>query len=241
MADEHTDDLDAFDDAFDEELRRAMADFERQVRDEDANKDAAKEKADAASQDPLGGSDGVPGELESELRKDISEFEHSMTFDDELQGLLGNKAKCAMVCTRLEDADLLAAFCALADISAQCVQASEGVVAVLRNLEGNGPEAAAEDLTTVVSGLSVLLVVNRADKVEATVYTGGKKGETLPPPFVFPTLAPFVEDMMLGMASMDTLTEEGLRIVDSATLDHRKALSVIAAHTRFNGPEGRID
>ena len=46
-------------------------------------------------------------------------------------------------------AELLAAFCQLSDISAACIGANQGAVAVLKNLDGDGPEAAAKDLTTV--------------------------------------------------------------------------------------------
>lgn len=111
------------------------------------------------------------------------------SFEDELEGLLGDKAKAAFICTRLNSAELLAAFCQISDISAECIGSEQGAVAVVHNLDGDGPEAAVKDLTKVVGGLSGLLVVNRADKVEATVYYDGQAGEQLPPPFVFPSLA----------------------------------------------------
>ena len=81
------------------------------------------------------------------------EAENSLSFDDELQGLLGNRAKVAVIITRLASARLFAAFCQLSDISAQCLASPQGAVAVLRNLDGDGPEAAIKDLTTVVSGM----------------------------------------------------------------------------------------
>ena len=80
-------------------------------------------------------------------------------FDDELEGLLGNKAKAAMILTRLTSAELLAAFCQVTDISAECVAGEQGAVAMLRNLEADAPERAARGLTTVVSGLVVVLDV----------------------------------------------------------------------------------
>lgn len=39
------------------------------------------------------------------------------SFEDELEGLLGDKAKAAFICTRLNSAELLAAFCQISDIS----------------------------------------------------------------------------------------------------------------------------
>lgn len=98
-------------------------------------------------------------------------------FDNELAGLLGNKAKVALIVTRLASAELLAAFCQLSDISAACIGANQGAVAVLKNLDGDGPEAAAKDLTTVVSGMAVILAVNRADKLEVAMYVQGEAGQ----------------------------------------------------------------
>ena len=60
----------------------------------------------------------------------------SLGFDNELAGLLGNKAKVALIVTRLASAELLAAFCQLSDISAACIGANQGAVAVLKNLDG---------------------------------------------------------------------------------------------------------
>lgn len=172
---------------------------------------------------------------------DMDELETGLSFEDELQGLLGNKAKAAMICTRLRDVDLLAAFCQIADISADCVHSEQGAVAVLHNLDGDGPEAAAIDLTKVVGGLSALLVVNRADKIEATIYTSGKAGEQLPPPFVFPTLARFVEDIMLGIGTMQEVRDEGITIIDSNSMNKDEAFDVIARHTHFDRGHGSIE
>lgn len=153
-----------------------------------------------------------------------------------------NKAKRAILVTRLTSADLLAAFCSLADITAQCIDSREGAVAVLRNLNGDGPEAAAKDLTEVVAGLSVLLLVDRADKMTAVPYANGTAEDAeLPPPFVLETLAHFVEDLMLGLTTVDALAQQGVRIVDSADLDHDHALKIIAEHTNFGRDGSSID
>ena len=50
----------------------------------------------------------------------------------------------ALIVTRIASADLLAAFCQLSDISAACIGANQGAVAVLKNLDGEAPEAAAK-------------------------------------------------------------------------------------------------
>ena len=83
----------------------------------------------------------------------LNAAEDSLKFEDELQGLLGNRAKVAVIITRLTSPRLLSAFCELSDISAQCIGSAQGAVAVLRNLDGDGPEAAVKDMTIVVAGM----------------------------------------------------------------------------------------
>ena len=92
-----------------------------------------------------------------------------------------------------------------------------------------------KDLTKVVGGLSGLLVVNRADKVEATVYYDGQAGEQLPPPFVFPSLAPFVEDAMLGISTVQDV------LVSSDAMGQTRAYGIIAKHTHMGGGQSSIE
>lgn len=174
---------------------------------------------------------------EEEINAALAGFEDELngidSFDSELEGLLGNKAKCAVLITQLSAADLLAAFCQLSDISAQCIEDQSGAVAVLRNVDGDGPEAAARDLTTVVSGLAVVLAVNRADKLEATLYVNGKPGSQFAPPVLFMSTPSFVEDLLIGTSTVDLLKEQGLTVVDAGKMERPEALSVIAKHTKF--------
>lgn len=209
----------------DEELRAAMADFEQQFAHDEAGSDAGSDAgAGSAADAPDGG--------------DASGAEAVLDFDDELQGLLGNRAKVAAIITRLASAELLAAFCQLSDVSATCLEHSDGAVAVLRNLDGDGPEAAVRDLTTVVSGMPAILAVNRADKLEATLYIKGEPGQTFAPPILFTVTPPFVEDLMLGIADVPALVGQGVRAVESGDLDREAAMKVIARHTRFGGRGG---
>ena len=155
------------------------------------------------------------------------------SFEDELEGLLGDKAKAAFICTRLNSAELLAAFCQISDISAECIGSEQGAVAVLHNLDGDGPEAAVKDLTKVV--------VNRADKVEATVYYNGQAGEQLPPPFVFPSLAPFVEDVMLGISTVQDVLAQSDDVVSSDAMGQTRAYGIIAKHTHMGNGQSSIE
>ena len=171
----------------------------------------------------------------------LSEAETSLSFDDELQGLLGNRAKSAVIITRVTSAQLLAAFCQLSDISAQCVGSPQGAVAVLRNLDGDGPESAIKDLTIVVSGMPAILAVNRADKLEATMYMQGKAGQAFAPPVLFASVASFVEDLMLGITDMEGVRAFGTEIVDSASLSRDDAMRILAEHTKFGRGSSRIE
>ncbi|MCI1832253.1 MAG: hypothetical protein LKI88_08030 [Bifidobacterium sp.] len=216
----------------DEELDAAMAGFEKEFDESEAG------GAESPGVEQTRGKDGSGAADSGGLRSPEPE---RPSFDDELQGLLGNKAKVAIVITRLASARLLAAFCQLSDISADCFAADQGAAAVLRNLDGDAPEAAARDLTTVVSGMSVVLAVNRADKLQATVYVQGNAGQEIAPPILFTSTPSFVEDMLLGISTTEMLHRQGLTSIDSADLDHGQAMSIIAEHTRFGRGDSHIE
>lgn len=226
---------DGFDDDIhfsDEELEAALDGFEKEFRDSNA---AAGEPANDAAADSPADDAGAADSGQAQ------EADTAAAFDDELQGLLGNKAKAAVLITRVASARLLAAFCQLSDVSADCIGSEEGAVAILRNLDGDGPEVAARDLTIVVSGMSLVLAVNRADKLEATVYLQGKPGQTIAPPLLFTSTAPFVEDLLLGITDEDGLIGTGMKVEQSADLDHDQAMAVIAEHAKFGRGSSRIE
>ena len=226
---------DGFDDDIhfsDEELEAALDGFEKEFRDSNA---AAGEPANDAAADSPADDAGAADSGQAQ------EADTAAAFDDELQGLLGNKAKAAVLITRVASARLLAAFCQLSDVSADCIGSAEGAVAILRNLDGDGPEVAARDLTIVVSGMSLVLAVNRADKLEATVYLQGKPGQTIAPPLLFTSTAPFVEDLLLGITDEDGLIGTGMKVEQSADLDQDQAMAVIAEHTKFGRGSSRIE
>lgn len=216
----------------DEELEAALDGFEKEFHDSNA---AAGEPANDAVADSPADDAGAADSGQAQ------EADTAAAFDDELQGLLGNKAKAAVLITRVASARLLAAFCQLSDVSADCIGSEEGAVAILRNLDGDGPEVAARDLTIVVSGMSLVLAVNRADKLEATVYLQGKPGQTIAPPLLFTSTAPFVEDLLLGITDEDGLIGTGMKVEQSADLDHDQAMAVIAEHAKFGRGSSRIE
>ena len=224
----------------DEDIAKALEGFEKEFADEETS-----DLSDVDDLDPhpgsgagvddvdMGGIDDLSDDIDIDIPDDASSIDPSVGFEDALAGLLGNKAKMAALVTRIASAPLLAAFCQLSDISADCVGSNQGAIAVLRNLDGDGPESAARDITTVVGGMSVVLGVNRADKLEVTIYAGGKAGETLAPPILFNSTPRFVEDLMLGITTVAQLKTQGFEVVDSGSLDRESAMKVIAEHTRF--------
>lgn len=156
------------------------------------------------------------------------------SFDDQLQGILGNKAQRALIVTTLGDPKLFAAFCVMADVDASCVGASSGAIAVLTNCEGREPEQAAKRLTTLISSLSIVLIVNRADKLEAHSWLNGQEGEKIAPPLIFMHIDEVAEDLVISQASLDTLAEDGRTVVPTHTMDKDKAWNVIQTFIRGN-------
>ncbi|MBT1171349.1 hypothetical protein [Bifidobacterium sp. SO4] len=238
----------------DEELEAALAGFEQEFAD-DASSAGATEQPESGTtpengtagtdeNDANGDTAGVTSDdaafsvadAVNEAMADV--VDPSDGFDNELAGLLGNKAKVALLVTRVASAELLAAFCQLSDISAECIGSNQGAVAVLKNLDGDGPEAAAKDLTTVVSGMAVILAVNRADKLEASMYVQGEAVQTFAPPVLFTSTPRFVEDMMLSIVTLGQLKTQGFEVVDSAGFTHDQAMQVLANHTK-RGRGGR--
>ncbi|WEV66225.1 hypothetical protein [Bifidobacterium sp. ESL0764] len=213
----------------DEELEAALAGFEKEFADDPDGKNVGKDEP--AESD----TNGLDDASEQSDRKITDELD-KMDFDEELEGLIGNRAKVAILITRLISADLLAAFCQIADISADCLADENGAVAVLHNLDGDAPEGAARDLTSVVNGMPAVLSVNRADKLVSTLYVAGEPGQQFAPPVLFTTTPRCVEDLMLGITDISGLKEQGEHIVATADFDRKKALGVIADHTR---PRGR--
>lgn len=224
--DMHNDDLHFSD----EELDAALAGFEKEfASDADAAADAASDTSDAADS-----AASVDDAAAADVPDDASSLEPDLEtgFESELDGLLGNKAKAAIIITRLSSARLLAAFCELSDIAASCIGSPQGAVAVLHNLDGDGPENAAKDLTTVVAGMSVVLAVNRADKLEATLYFRGNPGRQFPPPILFSSTPSFVEDLMLGIDTLDALRQH-MPVEETADMTHDEAMKVLDEHMRF--------
>jgi hypothetical protein len=231
----------------DEEINAAIAGFEREMNAEEGFASGKAPTSSDADNAALGNSgEGSAKDADQSAYADTSQEGNAedptstngegpdvgLDFDDELEGLIGNKAKIATIITRLSSAELLAAFCHLADVSASCVDTPEGAFAVLRDLTGDEPENAVGDLTSVISGLSAVLAVNRADKLEATLWLNGASGETFSPPVLFASTSSCVEDLLIGASTLSMVQVDGYAVTDTAGLNDESAMEIINRHTR---------
>lgn len=200
-----------------EEVNRALASYE-------------KDFADMGLAGPAAGKQAAS--TDSRTTPHAPESGADASFDDQLQGILGNKAKKAVLVTNVKDPHLLAAFCVMAEVSASCVGASSGAVALLDDLDGQAPEEAARRLTTLVSSLPLVLIVNRADRLEAHSWINGRQGEKIAPPLLLMRLDNVIEDLVISQASPATLAEDGRTVVSTGTMDKDDAWHVIRHYTR---------
>lgn len=176
--------------------------------------------------------DGLSEEdVEKALRGYEHEFEQMDTFDSQLEGLLGEKAKKALLLTPLKSARLLSGFCALAQVQAMCVQTQSGAIALLSRLDGQEPEQAAKSLSQLVSGLSVVLAVNRADQLEMRTWISGQQGEKIPPPLILSAADACIEDYLIGMLAQGVLCADHAHFT-SEGLSRDEALRIIREETR---------
>lgn len=177
----------------DEQVNAAFADIEKQL-DPDFGKELDDNLTDNYSIDPQ--------------------------FDEELAGILGNKAKIAILLTQILDARFLAALCKLCDVDALVVGFSTGSGAIMHNTQGALPEEAAKNLSELIAGLSVVACVNRADKITATHWFNGKQANDFTPPMLFASVDDTIEDLMIGTETMDDLTVAGYSQVESSSFSN---------------------
>lgn len=203
----------------DAELDNALAGFEREFQDESKENSDSENSKNAQSD----GKNQENSTLDDAMR-DIEEA----SFEEDLEGLLGNKAKVAMIITYVEPAQLLAAFCKMADVSAKCFDEEQGAVAILKNLKDNGPEEDVKEFVDFFRGMDVMLIVNRADKITAKIYQNGVEPQEIVAPMALAVWSRRVEDLAICMETVDTLAKQDVTMYDSDDL------SDFAAYKIFN-------
>lgn len=155
-------------------------------------------------------------------------------FEEDLQGLLGNKAKVAMIIAYVEPAKLLAAFCKMANVSARCFSEEQGSVAVLKNLEGNGPEEDVKKFVEFFFGMDVMLITNRADKITAKIYQAVKEPQEIVAPMALAVWSRDVEDLAICMENADSLEKRGLEMFNSDDLSDLEAYKIFQKYGKIN-------
>lgn len=226
----------AADELSDADIDAAFAGFEQDFADADhsainemnaalerneAAESSASDALDADAADTADSSDVAPTDAADDFDRDLKDVED---LESSLMQMLGEKASSALLITRLRDPDVLAALSVLADVDDYCIGDRFGAVAILKNLDGSHPEDAAAHLTKLVTGLSAILVVNRAGRIEAHQWVNGQQGESFPPPIVFANAPAWVEDLLVGQVSLDELLNDP-SIVPLDSQDYTKAAS----------------
>lgn len=201
----------------DAELDNALAGFEREFQDESKENFDSENSKNAQSD----GKNQENSTLDDAMR-DIEEA----SFEEDLEGLLGNKAKVAMIITYVEPAQLLAAFCKMADISAKCFDEEQGAVAILKNLKDNGPEEDVKEFVDFFRGMDVMLIVNRADKITAKIYQNGVEPQEIVAPMALAVWSRRVEDLAICMETVDTLAKQDVTMYDSDDLSNFAAYKI---------------
>lgn len=165
---------------------------------------------DSESSDSYGIYDDIPDTIDlskmhrsKEAEEAARKFEEETSFEDTLEGLTGQKARSAIIITYCEGADLLSAFCKISQIPSICVMTGTSTVALLKNLDNDEPEAAVLRLSDLLGDMEMILIVNRANKLETSMYKYGEKRDAfLPSPVALTFLSEEVEDVVLGLKTM---------------------------------------
>lgn len=232
-------------DLTDEQVDKAFADIESLFGDE-----LSAGVADFA--DLTGDGDlSNEGDVDSKIVREsgIDPLEAQLFFNEELEGILGNTAQMAVIMTQVADPEFLAALCKLCEFDATCIRFEPGTAAVLHNRNNGAPEEAVKDLTDVMAGLSAVLFVNRASKITSKIWMDGKEGDDFPPLMVLSPMYDEVEDLLVGIQSVDDFVQAGLLVAytsDFATVGDavgtiKKYLTLPPAGDPLWGDDGRDD
>ena len=198
----------------DAELDNALAGFEREFKEESQENLNSENLENNQKSD-----DNQENDFLDQAMRNIEEA----NFEEDLQGLLGNKAKVALMITYVQPAQLLAAFCKMASVSARCFDEEQGAVAVLKNLDGNEPEEAVQKFVDFFRGMDVMLITNRADKLTAKVYEYNCEPQEIVAPMALAVWSRTVEDLAIGMETVETISKQNIEMFNSDDLSDANA------------------
>ena len=209
----------------DAELDNALAGFEKEFQE--------KENLSNSNNEDLLEDSNSNNQENNSIEEAMRGIEEA-NFEEDLQGLLGNKAKVAMIIAYVEPAKLLAAFCKMANVSARCFSEEQGSVAVLKNLEGNGPEEDVKKFVEFFFGMDVMLITNRADKITAKIYQAVKEPQEIVAPMALAVWSRDVEDLAICVENADSLEKRGLEMFNSDDLSDLEAYKIFQKYGKIN-------
>lgn len=209
----------------DAELDNALAGFEKEFQE--------KENLSNSNNEDLLEDSNSNNQENNSIEEAMRGIEEA-NFEEDLQGLLGNKAKVAMIIAYVAPAKLLAAFCKMANVSARCFSEEQGSVAVLKNLEGNAPEEDVKKFVEFFFGMDVMLITNRADKITAKIYQAVKEPQEIVAPMALAVWSRDVEDLAICMENADSLEKRGLEMFNSDDLSDLEAYKIFQKYGKIN-------
>ncbi|WP_098454650.1 hypothetical protein [Sanguibacter antarcticus] len=133
--------------------------------------------------------------------------------------------KIAIILTQVATAEALAAACALSKIQVDAVTSPIGAYAVCRDASGDGPEALAKAVSTLVKTVPLVLVEMEGGQISAGQWQAGERTGDLAPGLVLDGAPHEFEDLLLGVTSVKDL--DG--VVSSSGISRWKAARSLAA------------
>ncbi len=193
-----------------EELASALANMENELNSiledasglpENGRKEAEKSNSDEKAGDLAGSShsdDDLPNDDICDDDSILDDLSMDM-FDEELEGITGERAECALILTVFDSMKFTAALCKVVDVPSVCIESESGVLVALRLLKGNQPEEAAEIISQTAVSIPFILAVVRGKKIRMTLWADGKEENSFSPPLILPNVDPLVEDVLVGV------------------------------------------
>ena len=165
-----------------EELASALANMENELNSiledasglpENGRKEAEKSNSDEKAGD-LAGSSHSDNDLPNDDICDDDSILDDLSmdmFDEELEGITGERAECALILTVFDSMKFTAALCKVVDVPSVCIESESGV----------------------------LVAVVRGKKIKMTLWADGKEENSFSPPLILPNVDPLVEDVLVGV------------------------------------------
>lgn len=137
-------------------------------------------------------------------------------------------APVALVLTKVAVPEGLAAACAMSKVPVDAVPTEIGAVAICRTADAGEPERAAQVISQLLQNTPVVLLVQRAGRLTATRWSGGREDDEVPAALMLDGAPPEIEQLLLGVLRADDLPGA----VSSTGMSRWRAVRVLAAAAR---------